>query len=339
MASAKSRRNIPLAIIRLARLHTLESLICVYPAIWGACLSAGMSRKSLSLSSFLAILLSNWISMTVAHMTFCTFNDIIDRKFDAKVERTKVRPLPAGMISVQEALITFFVEMGLTAFISYRALGHDGALVCAPIWFLSAVYPFMKRVVQWPQLILGPTIGMAVFPGWVTVAGLDTVGDAVPMVLATTAWVVYFDTIYATQDTKDDKNAGVKSLAVALQERSQIYQFLAFLGCLQTGLLAFTARHANMSIIFWSLGVLVWALNIPIQLSMLDVKKPKTGGIVFGMNILLGLWVTVVAIVELWVTTVLGFNINEYIFEITSGTLGNWEVFGLMLPTGSRFGV
>ncbi|KAF3905060.1 hypothetical protein AA313_de0207203 [Arthrobotrys entomopaga] len=311
----KSKRNTTLGVIKLARLHTLESLLCVYPAIWGACLSAGRHKKSFTIASFLNVLFANWVSMTIAHMTFCTFNDIVDRNFDGKVERTKIRPLPAGMITVRNAVIAFIVEMGLTVYISYRTLGYDGALVCVPVWILSTIYPFMKRVVQCPQLILGPIIGMAVLPGWVSVIGnLDTIGDAIPMVLAVSAWVVYFDTIYATQDTNDDKKIGVKSLAVLLH--NHMHQFLGFLGSIQIALLSFTARKANMSALFWSLGVFVWGMNIPLQLLALDVKQPKTGGKVFLMNILLGLWITLVAIAELWTTTVLHLDVNVLLRQV-----------------------
>ncbi|KAF3095460.1 hypothetical protein TWF569_011639 [Orbilia oligospora] len=311
---AKSKRNTPLGVIKLARLHTLESLLCVYPAIWGACLSAGSHQKVFTPSSFLSVLFANWISMTIAHMAFCTFNDIVDRNFDGKVERTKVRPLPAGMISLRSAIIAFIVEMGLTVYISYATLGFDGALVCAPVWIASTIYPFMKRVVQWPQLVLGPIIGMAVFPGWVSVAGnLDTLRDAVPMFLATSAWVVYFDTIYATQDTNDDKKIGVKSLAVLFH--NHMHQFLGFLGSIQIALLSFTARKANMSALFWSLGVCVWGLNIPFHLLSLDTKNPKTGGKVFLMNILLGLWITIVCVIELWTTTVMHLDVNDFLLK------------------------
>ncbi|KAF3935162.1 hypothetical protein ABW20_dc0107262 [Dactylellina cionopaga] len=205
--------------------------------------------------------------------------------------------------------------MGLTIYISYRTLGYEGALVCAPVWILSTIYPFMKRIVQWPQLVLGPIIGMAVLPGWVSVTGnLDTLQEAVPMVLAVSAWVVYFDTIYATQDMNDDKKIGVKSLAVLLQNK--MHQFLGFLGAIQIALLSFTAQKANMSAVFWCLGVFVWGLNIPVQLFFLDLKKPKTGGKVFLMNILLGLWITVVAIVELWTTTVMHLDVNEFLRQV-----------------------
>ncbi|KAK6544878.1 hypothetical protein TWF694_001557 [Orbilia ellipsospora] len=314
-ANLKNKRNTTLGVIKLARLHTLESLLCVYPAIWGACLGAGRHHKSFTIASFLGIIFANWISMTIAHMTFCTFNDIVDRNFDGKVERTKVRPLPAGIITVRAAVIAFIMEMALTVYISHKTLGYEGALVCTPVWILSTIYPFMKRVVQCPQLVLGPIIGMAVLPGWVSVAGnLDSISDAMPMVLAVSAWVVYFDTIYATQDTNDDKKIGVKSLAILLHDH--MHQFLGFLGSMQIALLCFTARKANMSALFWSLGVFVWGMNIPFQLLSLDVKQPKTGGKVFLMNILLGLWITLVAIAELWTTTVLHWDVNVLLRQV-----------------------
>lgn len=127
-------------------------------------------------------------------------SDICDRNLDLHVERCKTRPLPAGMISVREAKIAFAAWLLVTVSITYLTLGVPGVLTCIPIWTLSAIYPFMKRLIPFPQLVLGPTIGSTVFPGWVSVShSMNDIHEAIPLFLATTAWVVYFDTFYAVQ--------------------------------------------------------------------------------------------------------------------------------------------
>lgn len=219
------------------------------------------------------------------------------------------------MITLNEAVLAFIIEVLLMVIISFSTLGFAGASMCVPIWILSTIYPYMKRIVPWPQLILGPALGAAVFPGWISISNsFETMKDGIPIFLATSVWVVYFDTIYATQDTKDDKKIGVKSLAVLLQNHMPL--FLSVLGAIHMALLTMTARQANMSAIFWVFGICVWAFSIPYQISSLDRSNSKTGGKVFKMNIMLGLWVSLVAITELFVSRVLDINVNAAIFKV-----------------------
>lgn len=91
-----------------------------------------------------------------------------------------------------------------------------------------------------------------------------------------------------------------------------MHEFLGSLGMLQVALLAYTARQADVSLVFWVFGVVIWGASIPFQLATLDVKRPKTGGKVFLVNILMGMWVTMVSIFELWVgMKVKGLDLGE----------------------------
>lgn len=207
------------------------------------------------------------------------------------------------MITVPEASVAFVVELAVTILCTYFSMGTAGVLTFSPIWILFFVYPFMKRVVQFPQVILGATVAWEVFPGWVAVTGdFSNLAGVVPLFLATMAWVVYFDTIYATQDTADDKKAGVKSLAVLLE--GKLTGFLAFLGGIQVAFFVIVALNANMSLIFWVCGIAVWAVNIPWHIMSLDTSDRNCGGRLFKANIMLGLYFSVVAVVELAVTRV-----------------------------------
>jgi len=301
------QRNVVRGVWELARLHTKESWLCWYPAVWGACLSAGVQNVSLDLAVLGKVLFGIWISVTATHCAFCTFNDICDRNLDLHVDRCKVRPLPSGMISTTEAVVAFVVWCLVTYEVTLVTLGWPGVATFAPIWFLSAVYPFMKRIIPFPQLILGAVIGGAVFPGWISITqDADTLQDALPLFVATMAWVVYFDVFYATQDSPDDKRIGVKSLAVLLGNKVQI--FLGSLGVAQVTFFVVTAQRANMSVIFWVFGVGVWALNIPYHVLSLDLNDRKSGGRIFKANIFLGLYMTIVTIVELFAVRVYGFS-------------------------------
>jgi len=244
-----------------------------------------------------------WASVTATHCALCTFNDLCDRKLDAHVERCKVRPLPSGMITFLEAVVVFLAWIPATIAITYYTLGENGIITFIPVWILSLLYPFMKRIIQFPQVVLGIIIGAAVFPGWSAITNdLNGLEDALPLSAATMTWVIYFDVFYATQDREDDAKVGVKSLAVSLG--SWTPAFLGLLGCLQVGLFAFTALRANLSFVFWVFGIGVWALNLPWHVLSLDMKDRKSGGKIFMANIMLGLYMTVIALLELLTTRV-----------------------------------
>jgi len=204
------------------------------------------------------------------------------------------------MIRYGEAITVFVAELPLCFAVVYLTLGKEGVITIAPIWGLSLVYPFMKRLIEFPQIIVGAIVGAAVFPGWVAVTGdLDGWERLLPLFAATTSWVIYLDVIYATQDCEDDARIGVKSLAVLLGD--QIWVFLAGLGFLQVAFFAVAALKANMSYIFWVFGLGVWALNLPWHVFSLDMKDRKSGGKIFKRIIMLGLYMTGIAVAEMLV--------------------------------------
>lgn len=104
------------------------------------------------------------------------------------------------MLTVREAYFALLVWLPVVFGVTYLTLGEAGVWTFTPVWALSAIYPFMKRVVQFPQIILGAVIGAAVFPGWASVTGdLNTLSQGLPLFFATASWVVYFDLFYAEQ--------------------------------------------------------------------------------------------------------------------------------------------
>ena len=104
------------------------------------------------------------------------------------------------MITVPEAIVAFLSWLPVVVAITYSTLGEAGILTFLPIWGLSLVYPFMKRLVPFPQVVLGVIIGAAVFPGWAAITGdLSDLDNALPLFAATMSWVVYFDLCYAIQ--------------------------------------------------------------------------------------------------------------------------------------------
>ncbi len=141
----------------------------------------------------------------------CTINDIVDRDFDAKVERTKNRPLACGALNVKQAAIWLGVQLiiGLLVLLCLPKFAQFVALCAVP---LVAAYPFMKRITWWPQAWLGMTFNWGVFVGYAAVTG-EISFAAILLWLGTLFWTLGYDTIYAMSDVDDDALIGVKSTA------------------------------------------------------------------------------------------------------------------------------
>lgn len=168
-----------------------------------------------------------WIACVCAVGAFlmrgagCTWNDITDRDIDGKVERTALRPIPAGAVTVKQALL-WMTAQALVAFallltLNWSAIGL-GALALLPV----AVYPFAKRFTWWPQAFLGIAFNWGALLGWAAHTG-SLHPAAVFLFGAGVAWTLFYDTIYAHQDAEDDALIGVKSTARLFGDNSRLW--------------------------------------------------------------------------------------------------------------------
>ncbi len=142
----------------------------------------------------------------------CTVNDLADRKIDAQVARTRLRPLPSGRLSVRQALVflglqTFAGLLILLQFNSYTVVLGASSLA------IIAIYPFMKRITYWPQFVLGLAFNWGALVGWSAVYG-GLGWPAMTLYVGGIFWTLAYDTIYAHQDKDDDILIGVKSTAL-----------------------------------------------------------------------------------------------------------------------------
>jgi len=170
-----------------------------------ASLSHGFASSDLK---WAALILIGAIAMRGAG---CTYNDIVDQDLDAQVERTALRPLPAGTVTTKQAWIWLFAQcaVGLIVLLCLPRLAQIISLASIP---LVAAYPFMKRITWWPQLWLGLTFNWAVLVAYA--AKTETVSLPLFILYAGLIfWTVGYDTIYACQDIEDDMKIGVKSTA------------------------------------------------------------------------------------------------------------------------------
>ena len=195
--------------LRLARLdRPIGSWLLLIPCWWSAALAAGISHHLSRLPLVVALFFVGAFAMRGAG---CTWNDITDRDLDAKVERTRSRPIPAGQVSVPQALVFLVVQalIGLLVLLQFNRFAVATGIASLAI---VAVYPFMKRITWWPQVVLGLAFSWGALMGFAVILGRI---DAVALLLyaGSIAWVIGYDTIYAHQDAEDDALIGVKSTA------------------------------------------------------------------------------------------------------------------------------
>ncbi|KAI8933691.1 hypothetical protein NX059_009409 [Plenodomus lindquistii] len=231
----------------------------------------------------------------MTHCVFCLWNDICDRDMDAKVARTKNRPLPSGMVTLTEAVSVFILGLSASLGVAYRLLGADVTLTMVPIWGLSFIYPLCKRVIWAPQVVLGLTMALCVLPPWVAVRNDSGDAGLLPTSLfgAIFCWLVYLDLIYASQDRPDDQKAGVKSLAVFLGD--YLKAGLTVLGVLQIACFALAAYEASAGVVLWIFGIAVWTASVPWSIMSLDTRDRESGGRIFLVNAILGIYLAAVS--------------------------------------------
>jgi 4-hydroxybenzoate polyprenyltransferase len=193
------------SLMRLDR--PIGAWLLFWPCAWSVAL-AGMGPDGAALILWLA--LGAWAMRSAG----CVWNDIVDRDLDARVERTRLRPLASGRASLKgaSALLAALCLIGLAVLLQ---LGRTAQIVALASLAPVAAYPFMKRITWWPQAWLGLVFSWGALVGWPAVRSEL---DLIPVILwaGSIFWVIGYDTIYALQDREDDALAGVKSSALAL---------------------------------------------------------------------------------------------------------------------------
>ncbi|MBA3070431.1 MAG: 4-hydroxybenzoate octaprenyltransferase [Hyphomonas sp.] len=187
----------------------------------------------------------------------CTWNDITDRDFDAKVARTALRPIPSGAVSVKQAYLFLLAQLGVS-FVVWVLLPGDAKLTALLSLPLVAVYPYAKRVTWWPQAWLGLTFNWGVLVGAAT-ASLIT-GPVYVLYFGLALWTVAYDTIYALQDREDDALIGVRSTARLFGKRAVLISFCFHIGAATLIALAAMLNDAGRIGALAALGFLLHGL-------------------------------------------------------------------------------
>jgi len=192
---------------RLARWdRPIGTWLLMLPCWWSAALGSGQNWPNLI--GWMALFAVGALAMRGAG---CTWNDIVDRKIDAQVERTRGRPLPAGEVKLRDALIWMALQslVGVAILFKLNKVAGGVALLSVAI---IAIYPTMKRFTSWPQAVLGLAFNWGALVGYAAVTGTLS-WATVALYWGGVAWTLVYDTIYAMQDQRDDSIIGVRSTA------------------------------------------------------------------------------------------------------------------------------
>jgi len=211
--------------IELTRLtKPIGFMLLFWPCIWGLTLAYDFNGGLSNYFFFGILFLSGSILMRSAG---CIVNDIVDRKFDKKVERTKNRPIASGRISIKLAII-YAISLCFLAFLvllNFNYFTIFMALISMPLAF---TYPLMKRITYWPQLFLGITFNYGLVLGFIAIENqLSLVSIA--FYIGAIFWTLGYDTIYGFQDIKDDEIIGVKSTSIKFKNDPKKFLFISYI--------------------------------------------------------------------------------------------------------------
>lgn len=189
------------SLMRLDR--PIGTWLLFWPCAWSMAL-AGVGARWTLLAWFL-------VGAFAMRSAGCVYNDIVDRDLDSQVERTRLRPLASGRVSIRSAWVLTLALCGLGLLVLLQ-LEPVAQLVSLGSLGLVAAYPFMKRITWWPQAWLGLVFSWGALVGWPAVTG-SLGASALWLYAGSVAWVIGYDTLYAIQDKEDDSLVGVRSSA------------------------------------------------------------------------------------------------------------------------------
>jgi 4-hydroxybenzoate polyprenyltransferase len=253
--------------LRLARFdRPIGSWLLLLPCWWSAALAAGLARDIATLPQVIGLF---FIGAFVMRGAGCTWNDITDRDLDAKVERTRSRPIPSGQVSAKGAF-AFMIALALIGLLVLLQFSRFAILTGLASLAIVAIYPFMKRITYWPQVVLGLAFSWGALMGFAVTLG--TLGmPAFTLYAGAIAWVIGYDTIYAHQDREDDVLIGVKSTALLFGENTRTMLTLFY--SLAVLLIGVSIRLSGCGWVAY-VGLLAFAVHLVWQIRSIRIDDP-----------------------------------------------------------------
>ena len=274
--------NLFLELIRLKK--PIGYLLLFWPCAWGLTIAYNFSS---SLNIYIFYLSLFFLGAVLMRSAGCIVNDILDRKFDKKVYRTKNRPITSGKISVKLGIF-YSVLLCFVAFlvlINFNLFTIIIALASMPLAFS---YPLMKRYTYWPQLFLGITFNYGLILGWTSI---NSEVNLTPLIFYFGAifWTLGYDTIYGFQDIKDDEIIGLKSTSIKFKSNPIIFLYLCYTIFISS--LILVGFLEEFSKLYFGLLIIIVLQMYYFQLKKFNQNSPSTCLEIFKSNNFLGILV------------------------------------------------
>ena len=276
--------------VELTRLKKpIGFMLLFWPCSWGLTLGYDFSS---SLNIYFFYLLLFFLGSVLMRSAGCIVNDILDRKFDEKVFRTKDRPIASGKLSVKLGIF----YSGLLCFIAFLVLINFNSftiLIALASMPLAFSYPLMKRYTYWPQLFLGITFNYGLILGWTSI---NNEINLTPIIFYFGAifWTLGYDTIYGFQDIKDDEIIGLKSTSIKFKSNPIIFLYLCYTIFISSLILVGFLEEFS-KLYFISLIMIVLQMYY-FQLKKFKKDSPSTCLEIFKSNNFLGILVFLILI-------------------------------------------
>ena len=273
--------------IELTRLKKpIGFMLLFWPCAWGLTLAYDFSS---SLKTYLFYLILFFLGSVLMRSAGCIVNDILDRKFDEKVFRTKDRPIASGKISVKLGLFYASI-LCLVAFLVLINFNFFTIIIALASMPLAFTYPLMKRLTYWPQLFLGITFNYGLILGWTSI---NAEINLLPLIFYFGAifWTLGYDTIYGFQDIKDDEIIGLKSTSIKFKSNPIIFLYICYtIFLLSLIMIGYLSEFNNLYFIF--LVIIIYQMYI-FQIKNFNSSKPLSCFKIFKSNNILGMLIFV----------------------------------------------
>ena len=255
--------------IELSRLNKpIGFMLLFWPCSWGLAYAYYFNQN---LNLFVYYLILFFLGSLLMRSAGCIFNDIVDKDFDNKVQRTKKRPIASGKISVKQSLFYVFILCFL-AFLILIQFNNLTIMLGMGSMILAFAYPFMKRITYWPQLFLGLTFNWGLIMAWTSITNELNV-EIVILYISAIFWTLGYDTIYGVQDMSDDEIIGLKSTSIKFKKNIKTFVTISYLLTLFTLIFVF---KDFLGVNIFSFLILMFFLSLLFQIMKFKKSNSKS---------------------------------------------------------------
>jgi 4-hydroxybenzoate polyprenyltransferase len=266
-------------------------MLLFWPCSWGLAYSYALNQNTNLFIYYLILFFAGSVLMRSAG---CIVNDIVDKDFDKKVQRTKKRPIASGRISIKKSFL-YVIILCLLAFLILMQFNFLTILLGMSSMVLAFSYPFMKRITYWPQLFLGITFNWGIIMAWAATNNSISL-EIILLYISAIFWTLGYDTFYGAQDMSDDEIIGLKSTSIKFKKNIKLFVSISYL--IMVLLISYLFK-GFIGLNIFSLIMFIFLSSLVYQLAKFKKNQPKVCLKIFKLNnftgllLFLGIWSTV----------------------------------------------